>query len=234
MNSGGGEMGSVEELEGQLRLANLAEKLIIYRFKVAIATLNLVLAVAALIVVMLLFSRIPLIVTWVSGLPGQVSLIIIYAAYLAVPVAALFAIAGLLVGKVYAKSFSPLLSIAKEGRGDVRRRLHIAPLVAYTLPFVALYAVHPAPYWESYAWYISLLIASALMHLLYERPLNEAVEKLHCRVYMAQAALMAAFLPFILAASTSYASAADASLLAYLASNLLATLQEIYSAEREL
>jgi len=216
----------VETLRAELELAGLAERLIIYRFRLAMATFALFAAILSEILALALAIAAPMLP---RGMFAEI-------AALAAMVAAMFAAAIFYVRKIYYKSTRGVLQFVEPGeRERLVRRLNVAPMVAYSVPFAVFYAVHVAPLWETYAWYFALTAASAIMHLAYEKPLNRAVGRLDLRIYLVLTAAMLGFTPPLCAvAIASPGIAAAVAIMFFMASSLAASLQEIYRAEKEL
>ncbi len=221
----------INVLRAEKELAGLAEKLIIYRFRVALANMTLTFAVIGAILAFaltLLFTVGPPRLPWIpAGLSGAVGLTAIIATFFA---------AAAVLHPVYEKSLRGLSRLIPGEEESLVKRLNAAPIVSYTVPFAIFYLVKPYPGWESHAWYFALTLASLTMYAMYERALNSRVERLRLRIYLVLTALMAVLSPLVVAAASAWGvgGAVAVAVMAFLASSLIASLQEIYRAEREL
>ena len=221
----------INVLRAEKELAGLAEKLIIYRFRVALANMTLTFAVIGAILAFaltLLFTVGPPRLPWIpAGLSGAVGLTAIIATFFA---------AAAVLHPVYEKSLRGLSRLIPGEEESLVKRLNAAPIVSYTVPFAIFYLVKPYPGWESHAWYFALTLASLTMYAMYERALNSRVKGLRLRIYLVLTALMAVLSPLVVAAASAWGvgGAVAVAVMAFLASSLIASLQEIYRAEREL
>ncbi|RLE70131.1 MAG: hypothetical protein DRJ37_06965 [Thermoprotei archaeon] len=209
-------------LLAERELGGLAEKIIIYRYKVYSASSIALITIATLLVVYSFSITAPY-----SPIPAILVFIIAFSAP--------FAIVAILI-KTFKKALRSVnLLISTRGRRLNRTRLNVVALLSYTTPFILFYLTSPLPYWETYAWYFALAVANTSMTLFYERYINELLPELSVRVYTVWSALSLLFAPLIAyLALIDPLKAWPVALITYLFATLISSIQEIYRAEKML
>lgn len=206
-----------ESLFAQKELGVLAEKLILYRYKIYSAAIMALTSLSAILIYVgfLLLEYIgPLILT-LFAVPFIVSIV---------------------VGAAFKKTLASLKTIAlRRGRRIEVKRINTVVVLAYSVPFIALYSVSPLPYWPTYAWYLAIIGSNAVMYLFFERYINENTVENLVNVYKWWTTIALATLPMeFYAISTLPLLAPTISVMLYIVTSVIASIRELYSAERML
>lgn len=205
-------------LLAQKELGELAEKIIIYRYKVYSAT---IVALTGLATVSVFFYLVFF---------EYFSPFLVFLFFLA-PFTTVYII--ILVFQKVLRTLDTLV-IAKGKRID-RKRLNLVAMLSYSTPFILLYIVSPFPYWTEYAWYFALIIANASMFLFFEKYMNSLLEKATVNIYKWWTILSLLSLPAIFCCIMfSPEKTSNLAVMIYIYVSLISTIQEIYSAERML
>lgn len=216
---------SAPTAEEYVNLADLARRLMAYRYRIftAATQLSVGLCVAVLYMLWQVAGHAVFKEPWITPLIPVIFFLSFF-----VP---LYLIAGF-IWRTYWRSVRTL-SAATEYRGEGRERL--VPLV-YALPIILVYTIPPPlPHWYSYAWFYGLTVSHVLEALLFEIPLAESSPEFSTISHRVTAALSIAASPvpamISLGAETSFLPAHAAVIIALVA-YLVAAILELRRAER--
>lgn len=209
-------------LLAERELGELAEKIIIYRYKVYSASSVALITIATILVVFAFLITAPY-----NLIPVALVFIIAFSAP--------FAMVAILI-KTFKKALRSVnFLISTKGEKLNKIRLNTVALLSYTVPFILFYSTSPLPYWETYAWYFALTAANASMALFYEKYINDLLPELSVKVYMIWSTLSLLFAPLIVyLALTNPLKTWSIALFIYLFATLISSIQEIYRAEKML
>lgn len=207
-----------KDLLDEARLGELATRIILYRYRIYTAVAVSLTSLSGVLI-------------GLSFMFYWIELKTLLLAVFATP----FAIASVL-STAFSKTFYSLnLELLKRGKALSPRRINLVFVTSYLSPFIALYTIRPLPSWENYAWYIALAVAHTLAYIFYERYVNGLLGLETIRAYKILSALSLATTPIVFyQALIEPAQAGRTAIILFVVISIIASIEEVYGAERML